>query len=164
MGYTTYFTGSVTVTPPLNAAEIEYLDRFASVRHMDRAKGPYYANPGADGFGQDEESDIRNYNSPGAVPPGPWCQWVVSGNGTNIEWDGNEKFYSADEWMAYIIDHFLKPGAKAKSSGDPQFAEFTFDHMVNGVIDAAGEDPSDLWRIVVEDNKVSTQAASITYA
>jgi hypothetical protein len=43
--------------------------------------------------------------------------------------------------MSYIIEHFLKPNAHASSTGDPQFAGFTFDHVCNGTIEAQGEDP-----------------------
>ena len=43
MGYTTYFEGAVTVTPPLNEQEIDYLSRFSGSRRMHRGNGPYYA-------------------------------------------------------------------------------------------------------------------------
>ena len=33
-----------------------------------------------------------------------------------------------------LIDHFLGRGAHAEQSGDPQFADFTFDHEMNGVV------------------------------
>ncbi|HVK36196.1 MAG TPA: hypothetical protein VM428_11120 [Microlunatus sp.] len=41
MGYTTEFTGFVTVSPPLNPAEIAYLDQFSDTRRMNRPAGPY---------------------------------------------------------------------------------------------------------------------------
>src|SRR5690242_19132511 len=116
MGYTTDFSGYVTVTPPLNAAEIGYLNRFNRSRRMDRKRGPYYAQPG-DNFGQDNTSDVRNYNSPPSGQPGLWCQWVPNEEGDAIAWDGGEKFYDSPEWMQYLIDHFLKPGAVASRSG-----------------------------------------------
>jgi hypothetical protein len=31
---------------------------------------------------------------------------------------------------------------------------FTFDHVVNGTIDAQGDDPDDRWQLVVVDNEV----------
>jgi hypothetical protein len=39
--------------------------------------------------------------------------------------------------MSYLIDHFLAPHAYAAHTGFDSFAEFTFDHALNGII-AAG--------------------------
>jgi hypothetical protein len=158
MGYTTDFRGQVSISPPLNMDEISYLNDFAATRRMDREKGPFYVRGGG-WAGQAREDDIRNYNMPDPSQPGLWCQWVVSDDGTRIEWDGGEKFYCSVEWMRYLIDTFLAspPDAAtlaAMTAADPRLAEFTFDHVVNGVIDAQGEDPDDRWRLSVEDNIV----------
>jgi hypothetical protein len=162
MGYSTEFDGTVTVEPPLNHAERTYLEEFAGTRRMQRAKGPYFV--GGNGLrGQAQDDDVTDYNSPPAGQPGLWCQWVPTDDGTGIEWDGNEKFYNGGEWMQYIIDHFLAPEGEADCWGQAQFANFTFNHFVNGTIYASGEDPGDLWRIVVTDNVVDIQAARISY-
>jgi hypothetical protein len=158
MGYTTDFYGQVVVSPPLNASEIAYLDKFAETRRMDRERGPYFVD-GSGMFGQGGDSDIRDHNEPPEGQPGLWCQWIPTDDGKAIGWDGGEKFYYAEEWMVYIIDHFLRPGARAGASGEKQFADFTFDHVVNGAIEAQGEDPDDKWRLVVEDNEVRVQQA-----
>lgn len=158
MGYTTDFSGSVTIDPPLNAQEIEFLNKFADTRRMDRANGPYYVD-GTGAFGQGPDSDIRNFNEPPAGQPSLWCQWVPNDEGTEIEWDGGEKFYRSADWMAYIIDHFLKPGAIAAS----QLPFLQANHTVNGIIEAQGEDSSDRWRLVVENNRVKVQQATIVY-
>ena len=84
MGYNTEFYGSVTVDPPLNAAEVEYLKEFNRKDHR------------------------------GADVPGYYCQWVPADDGTAIEWDYNEKFYDATAWMEFIIDQYLRPGAWAE--------------------------------------------------
>ncbi len=154
MGYTTEFTGRVTVTPPLNQAEISYLRQFAQSRRMNRTKGPYYVDGGGM-LGQAHDPDIIERNKPDSSQPGLWCQWVPAEDGTAIGWDHNEKFYNSPEWMRYLIDHFLRPDAIAATSGDPQFADFTFDHVANGEIDARGEFDSDVWRLVVRDNEVT---------
>lgn len=65
--------------------------------------------------------------------------------------------------MRYLIDHFLRPDAVASESGGEQFADFTFDHVVNGTIEAQGEEPDDRWRLVVRDNEVTSQHAQITW-
>lgn len=163
MGYTTYFSGSVEIVPPLNQAEAEYLRCFAESRRMKRTAGAYFADPGNDS-GQGARSDeILDYNAPPEGQPGLWCQWVPTEDGSALEWDEGEKFYESAEWMAYLVDHFLKPGAEASKSGDPQFVDFTFDHVCNGVIEADGEDSDDRWRIVVCDNVVTAQDGRTVY-
>lgn len=162
MGYHTEFHGAVTVTPPMNPHEIAYLRRFADTRRMDRELGPYYCGRGL--AGQAWEPDIRDYNKPGSDQPGLWCKWVPTDDGSRIEWNRAEKFYDADEWMAYLIRTFLMPGAllAAESAAPvagryyaPEFAHFTFDHTVNGMIHAVGEAPDDVWELVVTGNVVT---------
>ncbi|MFI6029499.1 hypothetical protein [Amycolatopsis magusensis] len=185
MGYTTDFFGEVTIDPPLNPQEIAYLHRFSESRRMHRAQGPYYANPG-NNRGQ-SGTEILDYNAPPQQQPDLWCHWVPTEDGSAICWNGAEKFYGSAEWMAYLIDTFLKPGATvqqemralATAGGTTapalrqaqdgwvypaEFAAFTFNHTVNGEIDASGEDPDDIWRLVVRDNVVSIQSGQITFA
>lgn len=180
MGYTTDFDGAVLIEPPLNAAEIEYLRKFSGTRRMDREGGPYFVD-GSGSFGQGSDPDIRDHNRPPAGQPGLWCQWVPTDDGRYLEWDGREKFYDSIEWMQYLIDHFLKPNAEAfkvvtqlgsvpleyATTQDlalyERFNQFTFDHILNGVIDAQGEDPEDRWRLVVENNIVTEQRAKIVW-
>ncbi|ACU70079.1 hypothetical protein Caci_1153 [Catenulispora acidiphila DSM 44928] len=164
MGYTTEFTGAVTVEPPLNTHEISYLRRFVGTRRMDRELGPYYCGTGH--MGQDEEPDIRDYDKAGFGQPGLWCKWEPTDDGSRIRWNQAEKFYNSEEWMAYLIRTFLMPGAAlaaelaSRVEGHyyaPEFAHFTFDHVVNGAIDADGEEVDDLWQLVVTDNEVTTR-------
>ncbi|MEV0650158.1 hypothetical protein AB0I28_33355 [Phytomonospora sp. NPDC050363] len=157
MGYQTEFAGSVEVAPPLNEGEIAFLRRFARTRRMDRTKGPYFVD-GTGYAGQGHDPDIREFSKPPKGQPGQWCKWEPSADGTRIAWNGAEKFYDAAEWMGYLIQHFLQPGAVASGVRvegwvyPAEFADLTFDHVVNGRIDAAGEDPNDVWRIEVHDN------------
>ncbi len=169
MGYTTEFEGSITVNPPLNADEVSYLNDFSATRRMNRSKGPYYANRGSDGFGQDRESDILDYNREPEGQPGLWCQWAATEDGTSIEWNGAEKFYSSAEWMKYIIDHFFTPDAVASldligsARQDARFLHFTFDHTFDGLIKAQGEDSDDTWLLKVENNNVMVAQAVVSY-
>ena len=158
MGYTTDFDGEVSIDPPLNAEEISFLRKFNNTRRMAREKGPYYVD-GSGMCGQDRESDITDYNSPPRGQPGLWCQWIPSDDGTIIVWDGGEKFYNAEEWMEYIIDHFLAPNAKAKK----QLPFLQANHTVNGTIHAQGEERGDIWAIVVTDNIVRRKQGRISY-
>ena len=157
MGYTTEFEGKITVEPPLSAEEIAYLKLFATTRRMDRTRGPYFVE-GTGSYGQDHDSDILNYNVSPKGQPGLWCQWEPSEDGTAIEWDGGEKFYDSEQWMKYLIDHFLKPNCLAKS----ELPFLQANHVLNGVINAQGEENDDVWRLVVEDNRVFREDAVIT--
>jgi len=156
MGYTTEFTGFITVTPPLNADEIAYINKFSDTRRMHRKKGPYYVL-GTGDFGQGHDADILDFNKPDPTQPGLWCQWVASEDGTQIRWNEAEKFYNAEEWMRYLIDHFLGPNGVGKgihqhTKGAPKF---TFvDHILNGTILAQGEDEDDKWVLGVIGNTV----------
>lgn len=160
MGYTTEFTGSVAVDPPLSPSEIDYLRRFAKSRRFARTAGPYALDKES-GF---RGPDVIDYNQPPHGQPSLWCDWEPTSDGTAIEWNRVEKFHDADIWMQYLIDTFLKPGASVQAElaqpipgrvYDAAFGAFTFDHVVNGVIDAQGEDPDDTWRLVVRDGRVS---------
>ena len=68
----------------------------------------------------------------------PWCKWEPTADGTAIAWNGHEKFYYGDLWMEHLITTFLAP----------------WGHVVNGVIEAEGDEEGDLWRIEVRDNAV----------
>lgn len=158
MGYTTDFSGQIAVVPPLNAEEIAYLNVFAKTRRVTRKQGPYHAVDDGD-FGQSDDGQVLDGNSPPPGQPSLWCQWVPTDDGTAIEWDGGEKFYEADHWMKYIIDHFLKPNALAKS----KLAFLQANHVCNGTINAQGEDNDDRWRLIVINNLVSTQSGEFTF-
>lgn len=167
MGYTTEFDGSISISPPLNVHEIAYLRKFAASRRMDRERGPYFVD-GSGLFGQGRDGDIRDFNQPPVGQPGLWCKWEPTEDGTAIKWNGEEKFYDSDEWMTYLIDTFLKPGAVlACELASPvpgrhypeEFRHFTFDHELNGVIDAQGELDDDRWQLVVTGNTVTSVLA-----
>lgn len=165
MGYTTDFTGEITVTPPLNASEISFLYDFNNSRRVDRKSGPLVVSGGPNP--KYDDPDIRNYNNPPADQPGLWCQWEATNEGESIEWDGNEKFYYADLWMKYLVDNLFGPQARAYINQhvgeDPRLKDFTCDHVLEGQIQAQGEDPDDRWVLVVEKNVVKVAEAVISY-
>jgi hypothetical protein len=164
MGYTTEFEGSVNISPPLNAHEIAYLRKFARSWRMDREFGPYFVD--GSGFkGQGDDPDIRNGGPPPPEQPGFWCEWEPTEDGTAIKWNGGEKFYDSVEWMTYLIDTFLKPGAALASElASPvpgrhypgELRHFTFDHELNGILNAQGEEEEDQWQLAVTGNAVTT--------
>jgi hypothetical protein len=79
--------------------------------------------------------------------PGEYCQWVPSRDGAKLQWDGGEKFYDYIEWLEYLIAHFIKP----------------WGYKLNGEVAWSGEEPGDLGRLVVENNKVRVLEACVTY-
>lgn len=149
MGYTTEFSGSVSIDPPLNQAEIDYLTKFSESRRLNTTLGPYYVDGGSNP--EWSNKDIINYNNPPKGQPGLWCQWVPTDEGTHLVWDGNEKFYESKAWMTYIIEHFLKPNCVAKDA----LPFLQANHTVNGVIHACGEEQGDVWDLNVTDNVVT---------
>ena len=86
MGYTTDFSGSIEITPPLTPPELWLLNEF-----------------------NQEEVTVNDQ-------PNSYCQWVATKDGTGIEWDGGEKFYDSVKWMQLLIDNFIgsNPSQKEK--------------------------------------------------
>lgn len=162
MGYTTTFMGSVSVEPALNAAEQDFLHDLAETRRMDRVKGPLYVGGESGATGQGPSADIHDYNRHHPDQPGLWLQWVSADDGASIEWDDNEKFYNAEEWMRYLIDNLFSPEARdyvnRNHTGDKRLDLFTFNHVFNGSIIAQGENTDDRWKLIVKDNVVTSVA------
>lgn len=82
MGYTTEFSGKITITPPLNEAQIETINNWCEERHA----GPVQPHAGC---------------------PGIWCDYKVSEEGDKIYWNGAEKAYYMDKWMEYLIEKYF---------------------------------------------------------
>lgn len=203
MGYSTDFSGELTLSKPLTVSQFKYLEKFSQTRRMGRdvsklmvlykgkgglpgtsAKkntpeeiygkdGEYFV--GASGFaGQDRDASVLDYNTPpgqigyddkkmdfdkrwkenerraekGECQPGLWCQWVVEGDDEQVlQWDQGEKFYNYVEWLKYLINHFFSKWGV----------------LLNGEIEWYGEDRSDMGKIIVKDNKVTTKVATVTF-
>jgi len=159
MGYTTEFYGEVQVTPALNPEEINFLRNFSKSRRMARKSGPYTVDgDNGDVFDAMGDDDVINGNEPPPGQPGLWCQWIPNEDGTEISWDEGEKFYEAEKWMKYLIEHFLKPDCIAKE----QLPFLQANHTVDGTIEANGEEHGDNWYLNVEENVVSTQHLKLT--
>ncbi len=152
MGYTTDFVGNLTITPALNEHEIEYLDAFRQSRRCRRDGGPYDV-PGNPRAETSAEFVGDRYNELATGQPNLWCDWQVCWEGDCLAWDGTEKSYSMIPWLRYLIAHFLKPGAKAQ--GHPGFEEFTFDHVVEGMVVGCRRDTKELRAVSVRNNRVT---------
>jgi hypothetical protein len=145
VGYSTHYLGGLSIRPQLNQAEVQWLRALCRWSPGPEASDPYGVpmNPGGDGV-------------PTVVVQGRFgsCDWEPTVTGTHLRWVRREKSNDAAAEILYLIDHFLRPGAHAATSGRAQFADFSFDHMVSGVI-AAERDDGRLWLITVADNVVS---------
>jgi hypothetical protein len=119
MGYTTEFEGSVTVTPPLTAAMVAKFNDYADEDHAGDGPTKYAM----------------------------WCGWRVNAEGTEIAWDGGEKFYDSAAWMAWMIGRFIPAN-----------------RSVNGEIKAEGAEAGDRWLLKVTDRTVTVHRAIDTYA
>ena len=157
MGYTTDFIGHIDIEPVLNGAEIAYLEAFATSRRFDRPGGPYVVPADPYDEGPQGARDIDRYNRPAPGQPELWCQWTPCLQGCCLGFDGVEKFYQPVRWMEYLIDHFLKPGAYAEGTGLPCFADFTFDHVLEGVVVGCRRDNKELFAVRVNGNVVTEE-------
>ena len=119
-------------------------------------KGDFYCGTGMAGqdgghFNSSTDNSVVEYNTaPGETKwgdlggkskggqPGLWCQWNPSEDGTEIAWDGSEKFYNYIEWIQYLIATFLAP----------------WGYKVNGEVVWQGEDTGDVGVIEIVDNEV----------
>ncbi len=156
MGYTTDFVGHIDIDPPLNEAECDYLLAFSRSRRWDRPEGPY-AVPGNPSAEEPLPKDAARYNRKAPGQPQLWCQWVPCWDGCCLSFSGHEKFYEPIRWLEYLLDHFLRPGARAETSGEPAFEHFTFDHRLAGMIVGCRRDTRELFAIEVERNAVRTR-------
>lgn len=158
MGYTTDFRGALEITPPLNPKQVDYINLFCSTRRMKRDpkvlqemykgkhgfngtygnKGEYFAFDDGN-MGQKRDNSINDFNSTGSIP-GLWCNWKITEEGTNLEWNGGEKFYNYTEWLQFLITHFFT----------------VWDVTLNGEIQWRGEEWDDNGTITVIKNLVST--------
>jgi hypothetical protein len=68
--------------------------------------------------------------------------WEPSDDGKTLTHDGSEKSYDYDEWLTYVIDHFLS----------------RWGIVARGVVRYVGEDPNDVGHLVVAGNKVEVRA------
>lgn len=156
MGYTTEYDGHISVEPPLNPAEVAYLQAFAATWRGERPDDPYYIESDIS-LGQ---ASVQLIPFDPFLPPGQpndRCCWIPTEDGSAIVWDGSEKFYDGPAWMQYLIDHFLT-GTAGSFTADPRSEGFTFDHLCRGHLRAQGEDFGDRWALAVSGDRAEVHA------
>lgn len=144
MGYTTDFYGSFKLNKKLDSKTKRFLQKLNETRRMKRKLPPKYGIEGeffVDGhgfMGQDDDDTVIDHNQPPITQPSLWCSWRPNDEGTEIAWDGSEKFYCYIEWIRYLIVSVLAPA----------------NYVLNGTVEWQGEDYSDKGVIIVSDNVV----------
>ena len=123
------FIGRIQVRPALNEAESAFL------------------------FGLLESNGtLRGTPTGRGDPTVPFARlaWEVCPDGCCLKWNGEEDSRWMVESLRFVLDHLLRPGAKAE--GHPKFAEFTFDHVLSGAVLGRGPlDRVDRFVAVVDD-------------
>ena len=155
MGYTTDFEGAFELDRPLDEETYALLVGLNTTRRMKRkgldpkygTDGEFYCEPGSDGYGQDRDESIVDYNAPPSTQPGLWCHWTPTDDRTQLVWDEGEKFYYYTEWIVYLIERILKPRG----------------YVVNGGVTWQGEDSDDFGKLVVKDNTVHQHEGEKVY-
>ncbi len=160
MATSTQYTGDLTIEPPLNEHERKALAAFFNSRRIRTTGGPLDCRRLPSGH-----PDVLSYDEPPEGQPGLHCDLEVSEDGKVLRWGGDDNSSSdLHLWITYVIDHLLKDGAEfsfldrdldlSLVSEDNLLLSFTFNHYVNGVIDAEAM-VGDEWKIYVIDNEVS---------
>jgi hypothetical protein len=166
MTYDTQYDGTLLIEPPLHAGEVRALTAFFTSRRIQTTGGPLDCRTLDMGH-----PDVLEYNLPPEGQPSLHCNLEISEDGTVLAWSGNPDTGPAlHRWIAYVIDHLLKPDAEfdfrernvsIEMTDDNLLWDFSFDHYVNGEITGRGM-VGDTWKIVVEDNEVSEVKAVFT--
>lgn len=154
MGYSTDFYGQFKLNKKLDNKTYEFLTKLATTRRMKRrglpseygTDGEFYVNGSGD-FGQAEESNIVDYNTPPRTQPSLWCQWIPTEDRKGITWDGGEKFYEYVAWLQYIMNSVLIPRG----------------YKLSGTVEFQGEDRDDRGLIVVKAGKITVKRARVSF-
>lgn len=162
MGYTTTFTGCFGLDRKLDDETYVFLGKLANTRRMKRSPemleelgygeayqfgmdGEFFVD-GTGYAGQDTDASVIDSNNPPATQPGLWCQWMPLEDRKTIVWDEGEKFYASQKWIEYIINFILAPKG----------------YIVNGAVNARGEEKGDRWHLIIKDNEVLYGEGSTT--
>lgn len=157
VGFDTKYLGFLTITPPLNEDEVTWLRAWAEWIGVSDRDDLYDVPPNpraavAALFDRSAHGAVAS----SALAPRAVGDWRVGTDGTFLRWEEQERSNNGELCISFLIDHFLRDGALAASSGHPAFTRFTFDHELDGVIAAERNDLSQLYLIEVARNEVST--------
>lgn len=157
MSYTYDLLGKLSVSPPLNADQVAYIQEFShSYRHKFAPKWQSWPNPlreavglpvgiegeyisSAMGTGSDfiencMEVDMGTPNN----QPSFQCCWTTNATGTVVKWNKLGRTFAPAQWIEYMIEHFFKQWGVT----------------LNGKVECHGEEKEDRTLIVVNKNQV----------
>jgi hypothetical protein len=159
MTYITQFQGKFVLTPQLNHTQIKYLQRFSETPRIQRdpnlvgvdelreavglpvgKEAEYFV--GGEGYKgpQTDDSVVCGYKPP-AEQPYLWCHWTVSDTGADLYVYQTEYDWTYIQWLSYLIDHFFQPWGV----------------RVEGTVTWSGEDSTDIGKITIENNGITTE-------
>lgn len=156
MGFNTDYLGHLTITPPLNEAEGEWLRGFADWEALP--DGDPFALPMnpraalAKAF-----ADAGGSMRPSRAVPYGVGHWRVCEHGDRIDWHRADKSNDAAEALSFLVEYYLGPNARARDCGNPDFAEFTFDHHLDGVVVAVRNDTEEMFLLRVTNSRITRE-------
>lgn len=126
------FIGCIHVSPPLNDEEMDFLEDLA-----------------------DSDRTLRGTPTGRGDTDVPFARmaWQPCLDGCCLTWDGSEATKMMAPTLRFLVDHLLRPGAKA--AGHRRFPDFTCDHVLDGTVAGRGYDDALGRTVVVADNQVS---------
>jgi len=124
MGFSTIYLRSFKFDRAIDPQHAKTLLEFRDTRHEDEA-----GNPGVDG-----------------KPPAYYCQWIPTKDRMGLEWDKNEKFYCGEQWLAYLIERFIKPWGYTLNGESPWYID---DHDDAGILRVADDVVSQVYRDIL---------------
>ncbi|MGL4174839.1 MAG: hypothetical protein ACRCSN_02080 [Dermatophilaceae bacterium] len=154
MGYDTEYLGHLEVTPPLNRVEVEWLSGFADWGALpDGDPFTLPMNPRA-ALATAFRNAGDGMTGPRNIPRGT-RDWRVSDDGTRISWRRAPKSNDAVHTLTFLVETYLGVDAAARSSGNPDFVAFTFDHRLDGLIVGERDDTEELFLLEVRDSIIT---------
>lgn len=157
MSYTYDLIGKLSVSPPLSADQVAYIQEFShSYRHKFAPKWQSWPNPlreavglpvgiegeyisSAMGTGVDfiENCMEVDTNTPNNQPSFQCC-WTTTAKGNVVKWNKLGRTFAPVQWLEYMMEHFFKPWGVT----------------LNGKVECHGEAKEDRTLIVVTNNTV----------
>lgn len=157
MGERIHGLGHLDIVPPLNVAEQQYLAAYAQTR--TRVDGdPYHVDD------HPPLAQRQTFNPEGndfyVISGRDEISWAPDFSGESLHPQDEDGIWRPLECLQHLLDDFLTPDAARLHTGDPRFAEFTFDHELLGAVALESNYTGRLTLVMVEDGQVRTVTAA----
>jgi hypothetical protein len=144
MGYQTDFIGYLHVDPPLNEAEIAWVNATTLCMIEEDRSGLRHVG----------DAEASRLELAAGAPPG-WSNWAACPKGCCLSYDGGDKANHMVPWLKHLMATYLVPGAQASEKFG--FEDFTCDHFLNSMVVGSRRDNRELYSITVEENDVTVE-------